>query len=424
MFFVYEALLYLVFVLGFPWFLLVGFLRGKYLPNFWTRMGHYRTAAMPHDLWMHAVSVGEVLAARTVVDEIKRRRPETTMVVTTTTLTGQAMARRHFPGAEVTYVPFDFSFAVQRFLRHHRPVVFATMETEIWPNLTELSAREGVRLLLANGRISDRSFPRYRMFRPFLRRILARFDSILTREETDRERFVAIGAPAEKVSVAGNVKFDFEPTASEPEAEELVTRLAGGRKIFIAGSTMEGEPDLILPAIQKIVEEDGGFVVVAPRKPERFNVVAALFDTSSLRSRRRSDLTTLAAVDEASRSGVDVLVLDSIGELAGLYRHAQAAFIGGSLVPSGGHNPIEPAAVGTPVAFGPSMTNFREIASVLLEHGAAVEVRDAEELRSFVHEMFSDDASRLEMSERAVQIVRRSRGASARIAGRIVEMLG
>jgi len=424
MFFVYEALLYLVFVLGFPWFLLVGFLRGKYLPNFWTRLGHYKTAPRSHDLWVHAVSVGEVLAARTVIDEIARRRPETSMVVTTTTLTGQAMARRHFQGAEVTYFPFDFSFAVRRFLHHHRPRVFATMETEIWPNVTELSARQGVRLLLANGRISDRSFPRYRMFRPFLRRVLSRFESILVREETDRERFIAIGASAGKVTVAGNIKFDFEPSASEPEANELLTRLAGGRKIFIAGSTMEGEPDLILPAIQKIVEEDGGFVVIAPRKPERFNVVASLFETSSLRSKRRTELTTSEAIDQAIRSGVDVLVLDSIGELAGLYCQARAAFIGGSLIPSGGHNPIEAAAVGTPVAFGPSMSNFREIASVLLEHGAAMEVRDGEQLRQFVHIMFSDEKSHRDMSRQAIEIVRNSRGASARIAGRILEMLG
>lgn len=424
MFFVYEASLYLVFVLGFPWFLLVGFLRGKYLPNFWTRLGHYKTAPASHDLWMHAVSVGEVLAARTVIDDIRRRRPETSMVVTTTTLTGQAMARRHFHGAEVTYFPFDFSFAVRRFLRHHRPRVFATMETEIWPNVTELSARQGVRLLLANGRISDRSFPRYSLFRPFLRRVLARFESILVREETDRKRFVAIGAPAHRVSVAGNIKFDLEPTASEPEAEDLLTRLAGGRKIFIAGSTMEGEPELILPAIQRIVEEDSGFVVIAPRKPERFHVVAALFDTSPLRSKRRTELVSSAAVAEAARAGVDVLILDSIGELPALYRHAQAAFIGGSLIPSGGHNPIEPAAVGTPVAFGPSMSNFREIASVLVEHGAAVEVGNAEQLRQFVHLMFSDDKSHLEMSRRGVEIVRNSRGASARIAAKIVEMLG
>lgn len=424
MFFVYEALLYLVFVLGMPWFLLLGFLRGKYLPNFWTRLGHYKTAPMPHDLWLHAVSVGEVLAARTVIDAIKRRLPDTSMVVTTTTLTGQSMARQHFQGADVTYFPFDFSFAVRRFIRHHRPRVFATMETEIWPNVTELSARHGVRLVLANGRISDRSFPRYRMFRPFLRRVLARFESILVREETDRERFIAIGAPAATVSVEGNIKFDFEPTASEPEAEHLLTRLAGSRKIFIAGSTMEGEPELILPAIQKIVEEDGGFVVVAPRKPERFNVVAALFETSSLRSKRRTELTTPAAVEDAARAGVDVLVLDSLGELAGLYRHARAAFIGGSLIPSGGHNPIEPAAVGTPVAFGPSMSNFREIASVLIEHGAALEVSDTEQLRQFVHEMFSDDEKHGEMSRRAAEIVRNSRGASARIAAKIVEMLG
>ncbi|MGZ5494976.1 MAG: 3-deoxy-D-manno-octulosonic acid transferase, partial [Thermoanaerobaculia bacterium] len=219
MFVLYEVLLYLVFVIALPFFVLTGLLRGKYLSNFPQRMGFYRDRPGQHDVWLHAVSVGEVLAARTVVAEIQEQRPATSLVVTTTTITGQAQARRLFPDATVTYFPFDFSFSVRRFLQQHRPRVFATMETEIWPNVTRISKKQGVRLILANGRISDRSFPRYRAFRIIIGRVLRQYARILAREESDRRRFIAIGAPEAIVETSGNVKFDYEPDATPLEID-------------------------------------------------------------------------------------------------------------------------------------------------------------------------------------------------------------
>src|SRR5438874_4459661 len=192
MYVLYEIALYLVLLVTLPYFLLMGVLRGKYLSNVPERLGVYRTRAAAHDIWIHAVSVGETLAARPVVAEIMKRRPETSIVFTTTTITGQAQARRLYPQATVTYFPFDFAFAVRRFLDHHRPRVFATMETEIWPNVTRLCGARRLGLILANGRISDRSYPRYRAMRFLLAHILSRYNRILAREETDRERFVAI----------------------------------------------------------------------------------------------------------------------------------------------------------------------------------------------------------------------------------------
>src|SRR5689334_3586597 len=194
MFVLYELLLVLGLIVALPWFLITGILRGKYIANFPERLGFYRTPASSHDLWIHAVSVGETLAARPVVDAILARRPETTIVFTTTTITGQSQARRLFPGATVTYFPFDFAASVKRFLAHHQPRAFATMETELWPNVTRLSRARGLRLALANGRISDRSFPRYRALRPVVRGVLRHYERILAREETDRARFIAIGA--------------------------------------------------------------------------------------------------------------------------------------------------------------------------------------------------------------------------------------
>ena len=417
MYVLYEVLLYLVLVLGLPWFLLMGALRGKYLVNARARFGFYRTAAEPHDLWIHAVSVGETLAARSVVEEIERQRPGTSIVFTTTTITGQAQAARLYRNATVTYFPFDFARAVRRFLAHHQPRVFATMETEIWPNVTRLARERGLRLILANARISDRSLPRYRALRFVLRPILAKYDRILARETTDRERFTTLGAPAERVEVTGNVKFDYEPDESPLEIAPRLEELIGTRKVVVLGSTMEGEDEALLPEVERLLNEHRVFVIIAPRKPERFEMVAGLLQTSSLRFVRRSEL-------ESFTGGADVLLVDTFGELARIYRYATVAFIGGSLLgTTGGHNPIEAAAAGVPVCFGPSMSNFREIARVFLAHEAAAEVRTAEEVGEFAAKMVEETELQRAWGARARETVLQNRGASKRTAERIIELL-
>jgi 3-deoxy-D-manno-octulosonic-acid transferase len=343
-------------------------------------------------------------------------RPSTSLVVTTTTVTGQAQARRLFPDATVTYFPFDFAMSVRRFLSHHRPRVFATMETEIWPNVTRIARQRGMKLLLANGRISDRSLPRYRALRAIVGAVLRKYDRILAREETDRERFVAIGAPAEIVEVSGNVKFDYEPDETPLEIAPRLQSLIGDRTVLVLGSTMEGEDEALLPEVERFVAEHHAFVVIAPRKPERFELVTGLLGMTTLRFVRR---TELASFD----GDADVLLLDTFGELAKIYRLAAVAFVGGTLVPSGGHNPIEPAAAGVPVCFGPSMSNFREIAEVFLRNEAAVQVKSAAEAVDFAGAMFDNAALRKAWGERARQTVLQNRGASERTARRIVELL-
>jgi 3-deoxy-D-manno-octulosonic-acid transferase len=414
MFVLYEVLLYLVFLITLPFFLFVGFLRGKYLSNFPERMGMYRTRDGAHDLWIHAVSVGEAIAARPVISEIQRLRPGTSIVMTTTTITGQAQAKRLYPDATVAYFPFDFSFAVRRFLDHHRPRVFATMETEIWPNVTRLAHAYGMKLILANGRISDRSFPRYRALRRIVGRILRNYDRVLAREQTDGERFAAIGAPADRVEVTGNVKFDYQPDLAPLEAAPEIESLIAGRKVLILGSTMEGEDEALLPELERFIRERDAFVIIAPRKAERFEAVAGLLDTTSVRYVRRSAIQDKPA---------DILLLDTFGELARMYHYATVAFVGGSIAPFGGHNPIEPAAAGVPVCFGPVMTNFREIATAFLAAGAAKEVATALELITFAERMFDNDAEQRAWGERARAVVERNRGASGRTARRIVELL-
>ncbi|HEV7767443.1 MAG TPA: 3-deoxy-D-manno-octulosonic acid transferase [Thermoanaerobaculia bacterium] len=417
MYVLYEVLLYLVLLLALPYFLLTGVLRGKYVVNFPTRMGSYKSRPESHDLWIHAVSVGETLAAQPVVAQILAQRPETSIVFTTTTLTGQAQARRLYPDATVTYFPFDFAFAVRRFLDHHSPRVFATMETEIWPNVTRIARQRGLKLLLANGRISDRSLPRYRAFRVVVGSVLRKYDRVLAREEMDRDRFIAIGAPAEIVEVSGNVKFDFEPDESSLEIGPVLEKMIGERKVLVLGSTMEGEDEVLLPEVERFLAEHHAFVIIAPRKPERFELVAGLLATSSLRFVRRSEL------DIANPPNVDVLLLDTFGELARIYRYATVAFVGGTLIPTGGHNPIEPAAAGVPVCFGPSMSNFREIAQVFLANEAAAEVKSAADVIDFAGAMLDNTSMRNQWGERARSAVLQNRGASERTARRIVELL-
>jgi 3-deoxy-D-manno-octulosonic-acid transferase len=413
-FVLYDVLLYLAAIALLPYFLVIGMLRGKYLANFPERMGFYKTPPAAHDLWIHAVSVGETLAARPVLDEILRARPSTTIVFTTTTITGQAQARRLFPSATVTYFPLDFAATVKRFLRHHRPRVFATLETEIWPNATRLARAAGVRMLLANGRISDRSLPRYRFLRAFVAPVLRQYDRILAREDADRRRFIEIGAPREIVETSGNVKFDYVADDGPLEIAPRLTALIAGRKVLVLGSTMQGEDEVMIGELELFIAEKNAFVVVAPRKPERFDTVAAIFDAAEIRFVRRSNWSVGPA---------DVLLLDTFGELSKVYRYATAAFVGGSLVPDGGHNPIEPAAVGVPVCFGPYMSNFREIAGAFLRGGGAVETKSAADVFDFASLMFDNEAAQRDMSERARDTVEENRGAAARTAARILELL-
>jgi 3-deoxy-D-manno-octulosonic-acid transferase len=415
MFLVYEVLLYLVFIITAPFFLVTGLLRGKYLSNFPERMGRYRHRASSHDLWLHAVSVGEAIAARPVVTEIEKRKPSVRLLVTTTTLTGQTTAKRLFPHATVTYFPFDFAFSVRAFLEHHRPAVMATMETEIWPNVTRLASARGIRLVLANARISDRSYPRYRSVRSLLRPVLTRYSAILAREETDRERFLAIGASPSQIEVCGNVKFDYVSEESAIDGARLLENLIAGRPVIVLGSTMAGEDEELIPEMALLIGRAGCFVIIAPRKPERFEVVNALLSTTGIRYARRSELEAAATAD--------LLLLDTFGDLAGIYRYATAAFVGGSLVPNGGHNPIEPAAAGAPVCFGPSMSNFREIAAAFLRQGAAEQVRSAADVARFAESMFNDPGRRDQFSRAALMTVAQNRGAAARTAARIVALM-
>jgi 3-deoxy-D-manno-octulosonic-acid transferase len=419
---VYDIGLLALFVLTLPYFLFQKVVRGRAYAPLAARSGRLSPAVNPDgtpSIWVHAVSVGEVLASRGLLAEIKRRFPDRRLVVSTTTVAGQELAQRGLPGVDaVFYAPVDSRGAVRRALDRVNPSLLVLMETELWPNLIHAARRRGTRIAVVNGRLSPRSFPRYRAIRPLLRPLLAEVDLYLMQAEPHAERARAIGAPAERVNVSGNLKYDVaEPAAPDPA---LAGILEGRHPVWVAGSTVGGEEEIVLAAFRNLREQaPGARLVLAPRHPERFDVVAQLVEADGLRSARRSLLNGGTPAAES----IEVLVLDTIGELASVFGHARVAFIGGSLVPRGGHNVLEAAAAGCPVIVGPHMENFQEIASEFLGAGALVQVRDAEDLVPALLTLWNDPARRQEVGQRGRRLLERNRGAIARTADALAGLL-
>ncbi len=425
MYFLYSLLLGAALLLLSPYFLLKGLRQNKYLHNLRQRLGRLPDAvrqpapcsSAPGAVWLHAVSVGEALAVAPLLKELRQRLPGRKLLVSTTTRTGQEVAAQRLDCDATFYFPLDFAFACRRALEGVKPALVVIAETEIWPNFLRQARRRGARVVFVNGRISDRSFGRYRRFRFFVRRALANVDLFLMQSQEDARRLRELGAPAERVAVGGNLKFDL-PQPARPAFLEELERVAQRAPIVVAGSTLAGEEQKILDALRVCTEMDGrqAVLLLAPRHPERFEEVARLLAERGLRFIRRS---RWSAIDGRP----DVVLLDTLGELAGAYAAATVAFVGGSLVPAGGHNPIEPALWGKPVIFGPSMENFRDVARALLEAKAAYRVSSSDELGILLAALLADPVACRRAGEAARQMVERERGAAARAAARIAELL-
>ena len=450
MYFIYSFLMGFAALLLAPYWLVRGLRHGKYLSNLAERLGlsfpslSKLSAGTNGAIWIHAVSVGEALSGITLARRLKEAYPNRPLIVSTTTQTGQALARERMPFADaVIYFPLDWAFCVRRALEAVRPSLVIVLETEIWPNFLREARRRKIPVLFVSGRISDRSFARYQSYlgvfgfvlRPFLKNILSNASAFLMQGEKDAERIRALGAPADRVRVSGNFKYDLELPAPTALSNWLASEIkrSGRSPVIVAGSVVATEEPHALIAFGTLQGEyPKALLVLAPRKPECFDEAAEFIDESHRKFIRRSRLPIPgpAQSQNAQTSNnsiipddVTVLLIDSIGELASLYGIADGAFVGGSLVSSGGHNILEPAAFGKIPVFGPSMENFAEVASRLVSAGAAIQVESPEDVGVAWIELFRNPERMKKMSDTARHLVADSRGATDRALAEIAGCL-
>ncbi|HEU5254604.1 MAG TPA: 3-deoxy-D-manno-octulosonic acid transferase [Vicinamibacterales bacterium] len=417
MYLLYSFLTAVVFVLASPYFLYQALRHNKYVGSIAQRLGYLPVSFNldgDESIWVHAVSVGEVLSARPLISELRASYPKLRLFLSTTTLTGQQLARRSVPDVDaVFYFPFDWTLTARRTLNVVRPRLFVMTETEIWPNLLRECKRRGVRTLMVNGRISYRSFPRYRLVRPFMKRVLADIDRFCVQGEETSRRLVELGAEPARIIVTGSLKFDsLESSPTPGRGRERVLRffrVPPTRPVIIAGSTLKGEEEPVIRAFNRVRASGvNALLVIAARHPERFDEVERLCRHEGLTVVRRTELP----IDAEPRA--DAVVLDTIGELAQLYQIATVVFVGGSLIPAGGHNILEPALYGKPVVFGPHMQNFGEIAETFLTNGAAIQVRTAGEFEETMLSLIGDPVRRARVGAAARALVESNRGARDR----------
>ncbi|MDA1312491.1 MAG: tetraacyldisaccharide 4'-kinase [Acidobacteria bacterium] len=425
-YFAYNLLAALAAIVAVPYDLIRGLKRGRSWSSLAQRLGYlphlfHQTSA--DAVWLHAVSVGEVVSCERLIRQWKGCFPAVPIFVSTSTASGQALAREKLGDvvAGVFYAPLDLPFAVRRVLDTIRPRLLIVAETEIWPNLYRQTKQAGAGLLVVNGRISDQAFPSYRRFRFLFRSVLRHVDVLLAQSEQDRQRMIAIGAASEKVVVGGNLKYDFEPAATTA-SEDLKGFLAGlgARPVVVAGSTREGEERLVVEAFREVTDALGNaLLVVAPRHPQRFDEVAAELAGSEFPVIRRSALK-----GDSRMAGAGILLLDSLGELSSLYSHADAVFVGGTLNGWGGHNVLEPALSGCPVVVGPAMQNFAEIASTLLAEQGVVQVGSGAELGSALVGLLRDKDSAAALADRGRRVAEKHRGATERALAAAARLYG
>lgn len=345
-------------------------------------------------VWVHAVSVGETIAVKPLLKALKERFPGVTVVLSNVTETGRSIAAKTPEVDHCVYFPFDYRFATKRVLERVRPALVVVVETEIWPNFLRSAREMGIPAVLVNGRISDRSFGRYLKLRRFFRPVLANVTEFCMQTAEDCRRIIAIGADPDRVHVAKNLKYDIPvtPPADDKRRELRETlKIPADVMVITAGSTHAGEEETVLAAYRRLVAAGVDcFLVLAPRHPERSGQVAELLRNAGMPLAVR---TALDGRESAFRPG-EVLLVDTVGELMKLYAVSDVAFVGGSLVPTGGHNLLEPASLGVPVVFGPHMHNFRESAALILACGGGMQVRDGEELTAVLQSLLGDRAKR------------------------------
>ena len=437
MYFFYRILTAAAMLFLAPYYALRGWRRGEPAQAFRDRLGSLSAdirsrASQAADstsnaIWIHAVSVGEVLAAKPLVDGLKQRYPNRAIFVSTTTETGQRLARERLANVDgIFYFPLDWVVPVRRALRAIRPAIVIVMETEIWPNFLRETRRENVPVVFANARISEKSFARFKRWEflvgPFFAESLHDVALFLPQTPQDSARLSAMGASPQHTEVTGNLKYDAEPPPPSAFADWLTQEIHQQERwpVIVAGSVVEGEEDSVIAAYDMVQRQwRRTLLILAPRKPDRFLAAADLAAEGGWKVVRRSQIDTAKPFDE----NADVLLLDSIGELSALYALADATFVGGSLVPSGGHNILEPAWFGQPPVFGTSMENFQEMADQFLDGHAAVQVASAQSLGKVWTQLIESVPLRERLGSAAREIAARNRGATNRTLDRIAPLL-
>jgi len=420
---IYSFALFLVLALGLPYYLLAMVTDGKYREGLTERLGwvpgRLREADTRRTIWVHAVSVGEVLAASRLVNELGACAPQYRVLLSTTTRTGQRLARERTGINHTFYFPLDFAWIVRRYLRKLDPALLVLVETEFWPNLLTACRRAAIPVAVVNGRISDRSLPRYLRLRSLWTRILAGVSIVLAQSEEDAKRMKAIGAPAGRVSFGGNLKFDVRSAEPAAITTELREKLASGTRVLVCGSTLEGEEEILLDAFQQLLKTIPDCVMIlAPRHPERFGRVAQILKSRNEQSVRRSNWMKRPAKIKAGT----IVLLDSIGELASVYALASVAFVGGSLVPAGGHNPLEPAQFAVPVVMGTHYANFRAVIDTLVQ-AEALKLATTETLLPMLENLLTDHDAANALGVRALEVFHHQAGATGRTITALLGLL-
>jgi 3-deoxy-D-manno-octulosonic-acid transferase len=427
MYVLYSALLVLFLLLTLPYWLLQMLRHGKYRAGLRQRFGAIPASLAGSSerptLWVHAVSVGEVVASSAVIATLRQKFPSHRVLVSTTTSTGQKLAKQRFGAENAFYFPLDFAFAIRPYLEALRPELVVVAETEFWPNFLRLAKHSGARIAVINCRISDRSLPGYKRFRFWLPKLLeetlANVDLFLAQTEEDRQRLIAIGAAESKVAVAGNLKFDVTPPPSPAIVESLRDSFSrtGAGPILVCGSTLEDEEGLLLSSFRNVLaNHPKAVMILAPRHPERFPEVAALVEKLSFPLSRRS----LWSGESLAGS---VLLIDTLGELSVLYSLSTVAFVGGSLVPRGGHNILEPALYGVPIVTGNHYENFRDVVNFFASRNA-VRIVGVAELPLVFLELIGNDKERATLGKNALAALESQRGATNRTILALLHLMG
>jgi len=419
MYLIYSLLILFFAVVFSPVILIAFILKPKFRAGFWQKIGFYSNLNGKNTIWIHAVSVGEVNAVESFIKRLRLEYPDSNIVLTTVTRTGQNVAKNKLSKVvnSITYFPYDFNFSVNAALKAIDPKIVIIAETEIWPNFSHAVKKAGIPLILVNGRISPNSCKNYKKFRYLFKKFLSNYILLLMQTEEDRKRIIDIGADPDKTLVMGNLKFENTSLLTFDEIENLKNSFKKeNRKILIAGSTHNGEDELILNTYKKLKQHFSDLkLIVAPRHPERNEQVLKLIKDTGFSYGLRSKKNNF---DEA-----DIIMLDTMGELGKLYSVCDLAFIGGSFSNTGGHNPLEPAVYGVPVISGPTVFNFKDIYNYMLVLNGAVIVKNESELYEIIYDLLNNTYKYQDMSEACINIFEANKGSLDYSISKIKEYL-